>query len=51
MGMASIAEIGGYRLRVGFELVAELVKGFWIRFALELHEFWELEVGLTVLPS
>jgi hypothetical protein len=49
MSMSSVAETGGDRLRVGFELVAELIQGLCIWFALELREFWELEVSLTVL--
>jgi hypothetical protein len=48
MSMASVAETGGDDLRVGFELVAKLIQGLWVWFALELHEFWELEIGLMV---
>ena len=47
MSMNSVTEMGGDRLRVGFELVTELIQGFWAGFALELREFWELEVGLS----
>jgi hypothetical protein len=34
MSMSSVAE------RVGFELVAELIQGLWVWFALELREFF-----------
>ena len=37
--------------RVGFELVAELIQGLCIWFALELREFRELEVSLTVVDT
>jgi hypothetical protein len=50
--MISVAETGGDRLRVGFELVAELVQGLCIWFALELREFRELEVlSLAVVDT
>ena len=45
MSMSSVAE------RVGFELVAELIQGLWVWFALELREFQELEIGLTVVDT
>ena len=48
MAMVSITEIGVHRLRVCFELVAELIQGLCIWFALELREFRELEVGLSL---
>ena len=51
MSMSSVTETGGDRLHVGFELVAELVQGLCIWFALELREFWELEVSLTVVDT
>jgi len=52
MSMASVAETGGDRLCIGFELVAELIKGLWVGFALdELRECWELEIGLTVVDT
>ena len=51
MSMSSIAETGGDRLRVGFELVAELIQGLCIWFALELREFQELEVSLAVVDT
>ena len=47
--MSSVAETGGDRLRVGFELVVKLIQGLCIWFALELREFRELEVSLTVV--
>jgi hypothetical protein len=50
MSMASIAETGGDRL-VGFGLVGELIQGLWVWFALELREFQELEIGLTVVDT
>jgi hypothetical protein len=49
MSMSSVAETGGNRLRVDFEFVVELIQGLCIWFALELREFWELEVSLMVL--
>ena len=51
MSMSSVAETGGDRLRVGFELIAELVQGLCIWFALELREFRELEVSLMVVDT
>ena len=49
MSMDSVAETGGDLLRVGFELIVKLIQGLWVGFALELREFWELKVGLTVV--
>jgi hypothetical protein len=49
MSMSSVTKTRGDRLRVCFELVAELIQGLCIWFALELREFRELEVSLTVL--
>ena len=52
MSMSFVAETGGDRLRVGFELVPELIQGLCIWFALELRrEFRELEIGLTVVDT
>ena len=51
MSMSFVAETGGDRLRVGFELVPELIQGLCIWFALELCEFQELEIGLTVVDT
>jgi hypothetical protein len=51
MSMSSAAETGGDRLCVGFELVAELIQGLCIWFALELREFRELEVSLAVVDT
>jgi hypothetical protein len=51
MSMSSVAETGGDRLRVGFELVVELVQGLCIWFALELRAFRELEVSLAVVDT
>ena len=51
MPMSSVAETGGDHLRVGFELVAELIQGLCIWFALELREFRELKVSLTVVDT
>ena len=49
--MSSIAETGGDRLHVGFELVAELIQGLCIWFALKLREFRELKVSLVVVDT
>ena len=51
MSMSFVAETGGDRLRVGFELVPELIQGLCIWFALELHEFRELDVSLMVVDT
>jgi hypothetical protein len=49
MAMDSVAEIGVHGMCIGFYLVAELKKRLGVWFALELREFRELKVSVTVL--